>query len=773
MLLILANDFIPSNPKEFGGVLPLRCFFKALKMKKILTLLVAICSTVTGFSQKMDTIKAHTLPNITISSWRAPFQPVTKLAPVYQTYLLAGKNTAVINLDQTPANIAEKTVRQVFAKIPGAFAYDMDGSGNQVNLALRGLDPHRSWEMNVRQNGIMTNSDIYGYPASHYSPPMEAIERIELVRGTAALQYGAGFGGMINYITRQPDSTSVFSFENRSAAGSFGLLSTYNAIGGHSGKVTWNAYYSRRSSAGYRDNSRSDYNAQFGSVTWQVTPSLSLRGEMGRSAYVYQLPGPLNDSMFHVDPRQSTRNRNYYSPDITIPSLTLNWAVGHHTQFQWIVSHVGGWRNSVMFIGASDKIDAINPQTGEYIARQVDIDHFNSSTSEARLTHAYNAGKMSSVFATGVRMISNDLNRRQLGKGSTGTDYDLTLSDPNWGRDLHYKTRNIAFFAENLLNITPSFSVSPGIRVESGNTRMDGVLRVAPTDGFQTDIAHEFVLFGATTQFKPSDKWRVFGGYSQAYRPVVLGEIIPANSLEKIDPNLKDAHGYNAELGVESNLFDRRLQVNATLFRVEYNGRIGNQAQEGTDGQTYFLKTNIGDSRTDGIECYAEGALVRTATTYIALFTATAYMDGAYRAGQLAIGSKNIDLKGKKVESVPAWTSRNGLQVSWKQWNLMAQYSYVDKSYADPINTEKPNPNGTRGIVPAYGIWDLHLGCRISSNLRFNLSVNNLTDKQYFTKRPSIYPGPGVWSSDGRGIVGSVVCKLGSSKFPGTTDHDN
>ena len=86
-------------------------------------------------------------------------------------------------------NVAEKTPRQVFARIPGVFVYDMDGAGNQINVSTRGLDPHRSWETNIRQNGVITNSDMYGYPASHYSPPMESMERIELVRGTASLHF--------------------------------------------------------------------------------------------------------------------------------------------------------------------------------------------------------------------------------------------------------------------------------------------------------------------------------------------------------------------------------------------------------------------------------------------------------------------------------------------------------------------------------------------------------------------------------------------------------
>ena len=55
-------------------------------------------------------------------------------------------------------------LRQIFAKVPGVFVYDMDGSGNQVNISTRGLDPHRGWEFNIRRNEAITNSVKYAFP---------------------------------------------------------------------------------------------------------------------------------------------------------------------------------------------------------------------------------------------------------------------------------------------------------------------------------------------------------------------------------------------------------------------------------------------------------------------------------------------------------------------------------------------------------------------------------------------------------------------------------
>jgi len=62
--------------------------------------------------------------------------------------------------------------------------------------------------------------------------------------------------------------------------------------------------------------------------------------------------------------------------------------------------------------------------------------------------------------------------------------------------------------------------------------------------------------------------------------------------------------------------------------------------------------------------------------------------------------------------------------------------------------------------VPAYGLWDFNLAYKFFDRYIFRLGVNNLTDEQYFTRRPLFYPGPGIWSSDGRSIVVSLGAKF-------------
>lgn len=695
------------------------------------------------------------LNEITIKENRL-ISEVERLPVVQGTFLTMGKKNEVISVANLDANIAEKTPRQLFSKVPGVFVYDMDGSGNQINISTRGLDPHRGWEFNLRKDGIVTNSDIYGYPASHYSMPMESIEKIELIRGTGSLQYGAQFGGMLNYVTKHADTARTFGFESINSVGSFGLLSSYNAIGGKVGKLTYYAYYSKRHSDGYRQNGQSDAEAQSVRLGYQFNRKLALTVDFSRSKYVYHIPGPLTDSMFYANPRQSTRSRNYFSPDIYIPSLTLDWRLGVHTQLQAKVSAVLGTRSSVQFDKLATIVDKIDATTLNYATRQVDIDNFNSYTAELRLLHHYQLFGQTSTLLGGFQLINNDLHRRQLGVGTTATDFDLSIKG-NWGRDLHFKTQNIALFVENSFRLSSRLSVNPGIRFEAGESAMSGSISYYNPGDLPTTIKHAFPLLGVNLHYQLRSQQEVYGGWSQAYRPVIFKDIIPASTYERVDKNLKDAFGYNLEIGYRGS--SDWLKWDVSAFALQYNNRLGTLSQTDAAG-TYIYRTNIGNSFTKGIELFIEAGFRLAPQARLSVFTSTAYLDGRYKNAQVRVNQENVNVSNNHVESTPQWISRNGVNLKIKRLSTSLLYSYTAQSYADALNTVKPSATGAVGLVPAYSLLDFNSTYNVSKSLLIKFNINNLTDKQYFTKRPMFYPGPGVWSSDGRSAVLTVGLKL-------------
>ncbi len=733
-------------------------------MRIIVTFLLFISATCLSVAQE-DSLKTKQLKEVVVNDRR--LFDVEYLPAAQGTYMLGGRKNEVINVQNMNVNIAEKTPRQIFSKVPGVFVYDMDGSGNQTNISTRGLDPHRGWEYNIRKNGIITNSDMYGYPASHYSMPMEAVERIELVRGTGSLQFGAQFGGMLNYVSKLPDTLRAITFESVNSVGSFNMLSTYNAISGTIGKFQYYAYFNKRVSDGYRNSSRTDFDAQSITLIYNASEKVQLRAELSRSNYVYQIPGSLTDSMFHADPKQATRSRNYFNPEIYVPSLSLDWKLGDKTNLSWVVSAVLGARNSVQFDKLATVPDVINPATLTYAARQVDIDHFNSYTSELRLLHYYSLGNVRGTLVAGVQLFNNDLHRQQLGKGTTGTDFHLTLTDPTWGRDLHLKTKNIAIFVENSFQVTERLTITPGMRVEIGQSDMTGVITNYDPGDLPNTIKHDFPLFGLNANYEMKNGQRFYAGWSQAYRPVIFKDIIPTSVYEVVDKNLKDAFGYNAELGNRGSYQGLRWDVG--VFRLRYDNRLGSLEETNPDdGTTYILRTNIGNSITNGAEIFAEYNFKMTQRIGISIFTSTAFFDGHYTDAEVKSGknaggssqSENINISGNRLESVPNVITRNGITVWLHPVSITALYSYTAETYADALNTKIPSKTGAIGLVPSYAIVDVNASVRISRQLMFRVNMNNIADKQYFTKRPQFYPGPGVWSSDGRSINCSVALKI-------------
>ncbi len=718
---------------------------------------VFIFCTDKSYSQN-DTLTNKTIDSVSVYvRYLAALR--TYLPEVQGTYLFAGKKSEMIMLQQTSADITNKTGRQVFAKVPGLFVYDMDGSGNQINIAARGLDPHRGWEFNIRKDGVLTNSDMYGYPASHYSMPLESIDHIELVRGTGSLQYGAEFGGMLNYVTKTADTTKPLSIESINSMGSYNLLSSYNALGGTVGKFQYYAYAYKKSKDGYRQNEHTDSHAE--NITLIFTPNnkLSVALQWSRSSYLYRIPGALTDKMFYADPTQATRSRNYFSPDIHVPSININWTVSTKTKIQFISSAVIGTRSSVMFDKPTNVADTINTTTLQYNNRQVDIDRFNSYTNELRLLQQYQIGKQVQTLVAGVQYMNNDLHRTQLGVGTTDSDYDLTLVKPGWGRDMHFITHNIALFAENKFQFNKKLSATVGAREEIGKTDLSGTIVYYPDNKIPVTINHKYPLFGVGFNYRMTERIQLYGGWSQSYRPMVFKDLIPVSLYEKVDANIKDSYGYNAEIGIRGAWKFLKWDINA--FYLKINNRFGTLAITDSAGTLYTYRTNIGNSLNKGIEIFVEGNWLFSKNISLTAFTSTAFMNARYKDASVKLNFINTDVSGNKVESAPDFTTRNSIVLRVKKLAVSALYSYVSETFADALNTVTPPPaTGATGLVPSYGLVDLNMSYNLSKTIELKMNINNLMDKKYFTKRPMFYPGPGVWPSEGRSMVITLKLKI-------------
>ncbi len=734
-------------------------------MRKIGLLLVTALSAfggikaqTTGKGQAPDTNHVKYLPDVTVVG-RNSKSDYQQMPEIVGTSIYAGKKNALIVLDNVQGNVVTNTMRQVLAKVPGIHIWESDPSGIQIGIAARGLSPNRSWEFNVRQNGYDIAADPFGYPEAYYNPQLQAVQRIEIVRGQGSLQYGPQFGGLVNYILRNgSEIKKSIEFETQQTVGSNSLFNSYTAIGGKKGKIHYYTFFDHRNGNGWRQNSRYYTNAGYGTVTYNFSSKFSLTAEIMRSHIRSQQPGGLTDAQIKQDAEQSFRSRNWFDITWTTPALIANYQINEKTRWNTKLFGTAGNRNSVGFLQSITTKDSINAATLTYNNRVINLDQYRNYGLESRIITDYHLGKMKNTFSGGIRLYNGTTTRQADGKGTTGSGYDVTVTG-NFPRDIKFESTNAAAFAENIFRITDKLLIIPGVRYEGLQGSSSG--RNGYTSGGAEIVlqnitrSRSFILAGIGTEYHVTKATEVYGNISQAYRPIQFANLQAPPTTDVVDPDLKDAKGYNVDLGYRGKV-KNFLQFDVSFFYLQYNNRVGTITPTGA---TYRLVTNVGASTSKGFEGYIEFNPVRAFTKSkhadLIIFGSYGYTDAKYSGNH-----KDANTKGKKVENAPANIFRGGISAGYKGVLLTAQISTVGETFSDANNTDAASANGNTGLIPFYKVTDLTATYKFTKGLNLKAGVNNLFDERYFTRRAGGYPGPGALPTDGRTFFISVGAKL-------------
>lgn len=716
--------------------------------------------------QKVDVVlqeAALELGEFSISASRG-IQGQGHLPEVADYRIHAGKKNEVIRIGELNANLAMNNSRQIFAKTPGISIWENDGSGVQLGVASRGLSPNRSWEFNVRMNGYDITPDPMGYPEAYFTPPMEVVEQIEIVRGASSLQYGSQFGGLMNFVLRKPDPSTRFTAETVNTVGSNGLLSSFNYLGGTEGKWSYTAYYQRRTGNGWRENGAFDTNHAHVVVNYAASNRLKLGLEMTYMTADTQQPGGLTDAQFATNPQQSTRNRNWFSTPWYIPAVTAEYLISPKTKLSWKAFGTFAERNSVGFMRPINVEDDLGN-------RQVDRDYYTTYGSEVRLSTSYMLfGKEQSLVA-GMRYFDGHIDRKQLGLGTAGDALDYSVPAGPFARDLDFSNTNLAAFAEQVVRFSYRFLMTGGVRLEQIQSTMQGQLnRVNGVPQFLEPItrSRSFALFGAGAEYHITKNSEFYTNLSQAYRPVLISDLTPPATTDIIDPELTDSKGYNFDLGYRGS-WTPALQFDLSYFHLNYADRIGTIAQLDPNGRVSQFRTNLGTSISRGFEGYVEvdpiTALFKSSRVgYVHLFASLAFVDATY--GDFEVTSVNNgqiqtrNLEGNQVENAPRKINRFGATYSYNRFSMTWQLSDIEEAYSDASNTVAPNAAATVGLIPAYQVQDLSASWNFWKQHSIKAGVNNLTDARYFTRRAGGYPGPGIMPADGRTFYLTAALKF-------------
>lgn len=694
-------------------------------------------------AQTADTTGMKQLGEIKIVGFKS-MNGIGHFNEVHRSVIYAGKKTEVIEVDSIDANKAINNTRQILGRVPGLNIVESETGGFVANgIGVRGLNPSQSLEMNVRQNGYNVAADVYGYNETYYLPPMEAVARVEIVKGASSIQFGSQIGGMINYILKEGSDNTPFSYSTMQTIGSDGLFNSYHAAGGTVKKLNYFAFLNYRTLNGWRPNSAQQQLTGYGKMSYQLNDKITFALEYSLLRNKIKMPGGLTDDQFKADTKSSVRSRNWLKSPWNVVTASMDYAIRKNTSLQVKTTFLKGERSLVWFNKLPGEPDNVDALTGEYADREIDREMMKNIANEVRILHTYQLGKMKSTLATGLRFAVSVFDRKEEAPGTNKSDFNL-IPTADFEEKYHFTTTNLAVFAENTLQVSDRFSVTPGIRFESLASEAESEIEV---DGIEKETEQEkergFLLMGAGLQCKASKSMSLYGNITEAYRPVDYAQLVPLGTVSQVDPNMKDPKGWNTDIGIRGQV-QNYFNYDISLFYLAYNNRIGVVQKADANGQLYTLRTNIDESIHKGIESYTELNITRAAKADRSLGNLSIYNSFSYTRARYTKGI----YKGNQVEYAPEIINRVGITYSKKIFTTSFQLSNQSKAYGDAANTER-SINPVVGRIPGYSVmdWSLSVGYK---KLKLKAGINNLADKRYFTQRTDEYPGPGIIPSTGR-----------------------
>ena len=702
------------------------------------------------------------LDEVTITDAQLGFG-FTRMRSVENMGIYEGKKTEVVIPDQLVANTSTNNARQIYARVAGLNIWENDGAGLQLSIGGRGLDPNRTSSFNTRQNGYDISADALGYPESYYTPPIEGVGKIQIVRGAASLQYGTQFGGLINFVMKKPVTDKKIELTARQTAGSFGFYNAFTSVSGTVKKLSYYSLFQYKCGDGWRDNSKFDSHTFYANINYVISSRTKIGVDVTQMGYLAQQPGGLTDAMFKANPRQTNRERNWFQVSWNLFALHLDHKFNASSEFNLRLFGLSAYRYSLGF--RPNRVATVDDNS----ERDLIKGEFKNWGAEARYLKRYSHGKLKSVVLIGSRFY-NGFNYSTQGFGSTGKKADFNYVNPDETITYDYKfpNKNVSFFAENILYLSDKLSFTPGLRYEYINTTAEGyygtiykdlagnVIDKTRTDENRNN-ARQFLLAGIGISYRPTSFIDVYSNVSQNYRSITFSDMRIANPSSEIDPNLQDEKGYTFDLGVRSEQ-TTHFNYDVSLFYLNYNNRIGEVQSYNANNRVIRTRGNVGRAVIKGVEAYSEADVLGLAFSNIekwssVLFTNIALINSKYKSSALTGVTNN------EVEFVPQVNFKTGVRIGYNNFKASFQYTYLSNQYTDATNAKEGEASAVIGIIPSYSIMDVSVSYQIKK-FRLEGSINNLANKMYFTRRATGYPGPGILPSDGRGYFITVQVKI-------------
>lgn len=598
------------------------------------------------------------------------------------------------------------SIQDALKTIPGInIRGDEGGLGSIPNIGIRGLNPSRSQKVLLLEDGAPIHPSLFISSASYYSPPVDRMSGIEVLKGASGLQYGpSNIGGVINYLTKTPEE----GFKLSGKAGNYGYQLAQIEAGGKSesnGAIA-GINIIKSESDGYQGNGFKMYDILFkGGVAIDQNQWLSLK-------YTHY-DNNINTSYVGLRPNQyATRfsgnpaPNDYFVTQRNAVDLNHSWELGTATKLNtllyWSRLDRDYWRQSISS-RTSDKT-SFTPCSGDNDCMFGRNREFQMLGVDSRVTHAYEAMGIGNEFEFGLRLHTETQSNQLVASRSLAQSGTVSGHEEN-------KANSVAFFAQNRFLLSKDFAVTPGVRIESYKQSRNNVLTESSGSTKNLETVPQI---GASWQLIPELQL-----YSSVYKGFAPAQLATAISDKGVDQQLDPERSTNFEFGLRG--ANNGFSYDAAIFSMNFSNQIVNQSLAAG-----ITKANGGKSLHQGMELslgygLESGWGLSGNLTYIPIAK--------------FVGNSSMGKDGNRIPYTSELVSNLGVSYQKNGLNTLVSLNYLSPQFADSANTVVPNFIGTLGEISAITTVNWSANYAINKSLKVFGVVNNLLNKRYISSR--------------------------------------
>lgn len=651
------------------------------------------------------------------------------------------------------------TTQDALRNVPGAAVVSDDGFGRHAGVSLRGSPFRRSRKVLVMEDGVPINFSPYLDASTHYTPPIERVESIEVLKGPLVNYGPLNNHGVINFRNLSPfgPNETVVSAGIGSTKGADKDIN--NMRHAHTRQTSGNVgavlSYSGLDAGGAWDVEKLGYNDFYGALGLRgENQDLTVSGGFFRQRDTYDednFSGTLAEfKRFRHRKKDAAENGNFpvacgecydwssYNADFYRGQVAHNFYINDKTTLTTRL--YGNSHERARFYVSEDS----NNPPSDFVMEGRDRLYRNyGADSRIEIADLPLLGDVTHTVQAGVRYEEHFFdNRNRLGDANERLDFGNRGNDDGKQK---LTADSFAAFAQTAVAVTPTFTLVPGLRFErykigfrdledSANNGNTTYAQALPMLSFSWDVAP------VTT---------VYGGYHRGLSPHLVRDVLESDS-GYIAPQ-KEV-GDNFQIGVRTKAV-RGLTLDAAYFHNDIRNYQFGEAFQSALGDRVF--SSLDKVRFDGFEVSARlDSRAFTASPW------NVYGEGVYTFvhSDIVKGTEEggANVAGNRVPESIRHTANLTLGVEHDS-GLDASFSWTYRGayFTDALNLPENPLDVEEGKVRGVWLLSARASYKITKELTAWVSGQNLTDKFYVSDR-SDGAKPGI----GRTVMAGMTLKF-------------